>query len=310
MNDANTLLTVNVITYNHANFIGECLDSILSQKTTFGYIVRIFDDCSTDGTSEICKKYAENFPEKIKFYPHSKNNAVLNCKRSYENIETKYYMYIEGDDFCCDNSKFQLQVDFLENHPEYSFCSHNTKIIGARYKKMYMHKKGPFPSIEDLLMGVEDYWSPHISSKIVRSNCIDIDPVHPDVYMFDCNQTLSLLIKGKGYNINRVMTTYRVHNGGSFTKLNYREKIKRFAKASLEFNEYYDQKYDIIVYRNIAGMMFFYTGELFGDRREPKFFKHFKKVKSWKHYLIPFVVSDLINLPRDIKRYFFKKKDV
>ena len=71
------LLTVNVVTYNQALWISQCLESILAQQTNFGIVIRIFDDCSTDGTTEICQKYAEKYPEKIKFFPTQKTWDLL-----------------------------------------------------------------------------------------------------------------------------------------------------------------------------------------------------------------------------------------
>ena len=35
------------------------------QKTNFPYEILIHDDCSTDGTTEIVKEYAQGYPDKI-----------------------------------------------------------------------------------------------------------------------------------------------------------------------------------------------------------------------------------------------------
>ena len=48
--DAAPLVTVFVPAYNHARFIGECLDAILAQKTDFPVEVVVNDDASTDDT--------------------------------------------------------------------------------------------------------------------------------------------------------------------------------------------------------------------------------------------------------------------
>ena len=71
-------LTVNVITYNHEKYIKDCLDSILMQKTDFNFIIRIFDDASTDKTQEICKLYKEKYPDKIELYFAEKNLGMQN----------------------------------------------------------------------------------------------------------------------------------------------------------------------------------------------------------------------------------------
>lgn len=59
MKEADITISVIVLTYNHAKYIRQALDSILKQKTTFCYEILVGDDASTDGTSEIVKEYAE-----------------------------------------------------------------------------------------------------------------------------------------------------------------------------------------------------------------------------------------------------------
>ena len=109
------ILTVNIITYNHEKYIAKCLDSILSQKTEYEFIIRVFDDCSPDTTLKILSSYKEKYPTKVFVYPSEKNQGSLyNALRSYKNIETKYYMYIEGDDYVCSDEKLQEVIDRLK----------------------------------------------------------------------------------------------------------------------------------------------------------------------------------------------------
>ena len=49
------------ITYNHVNFIRDCLDGFIMQKTDFPFEVLIHDDASNDGTTDIVREYAEKY---------------------------------------------------------------------------------------------------------------------------------------------------------------------------------------------------------------------------------------------------------
>ena len=51
------VVSVCVITYNHCNYIRQCLDGILMQQVDFPIEIVINDDCSTDGTTEIIREY-------------------------------------------------------------------------------------------------------------------------------------------------------------------------------------------------------------------------------------------------------------
>ncbi len=48
------------------NFIEDCLEGILMQKTNFDIEVLIHDDASTDGTQDIIKSYQQKYPNIIK----------------------------------------------------------------------------------------------------------------------------------------------------------------------------------------------------------------------------------------------------
>ena len=124
------LVSIEIITYNHAPFIRQCIEGVLMQKTTFPYELVIGEDCSTDGTREIVLDYAQKYPEIIRVITSESNvGAFENEKRAYFACRGKYIAICEGDDYWTDPDKLQKQVDFLEEHPDYSMCCHASKII-------------------------------------------------------------------------------------------------------------------------------------------------------------------------------------
>lgn len=62
------LVTIYCLTYNHANFIRDALDSFLMQKTSFKVKVFVYDDSSTDGTDKILLNYAERYLDFFDIY--------------------------------------------------------------------------------------------------------------------------------------------------------------------------------------------------------------------------------------------------
>ena len=66
MNPVNPVVSVYCMTYNHENYIRDCLDGFLMQKTTFPFEVIVHDDASTDRTQEIIREYAEKYPDIIR----------------------------------------------------------------------------------------------------------------------------------------------------------------------------------------------------------------------------------------------------
>lgn len=127
------LISVCVITYQHAPYIKKCLDSILMQKINVPFEIIIGEDDSTDGTKKICAKYAQKFPHKIKLFLQSRKNVIYidgHPTGRYNFVETlksatgKYIAYIEGDDFWTDPYKLQKQFNVLEQHKDIISCHH------------------------------------------------------------------------------------------------------------------------------------------------------------------------------------------
>ncbi len=133
------LVSVCVQTYQHVNFIKDCLEGILMQKTTFDYEILLGEDESTDGTREICLEYAEKYPVKIRLFLHRRENVIkingnptgrFNLFYNFSKAFGKYIALCEGDDYWTDPYKLQKQVDFLEANSDYGLvCSNYHSII-------------------------------------------------------------------------------------------------------------------------------------------------------------------------------------
>ena len=133
------LLTVILLTYNHEKTIAKAFESILEQQTNFEFEIFVLEDCSTDKTADICRQYKQRYPNKIRLFLNEKNLGVTkNLKEGLLKIKTKYFAFLEGDDYWCNKYKLQKQVDALEKNPECMICGHNTL-----FKDMVNNKETP-----------------------------------------------------------------------------------------------------------------------------------------------------------------------
>lgn len=122
------LLSVCIITYNQVNFIRQAIASVLAQNVNCTWEIIVADDLSTDGTREIIIDFKRQFPDHIKLILQPKNvGPGKNWHMLVDAAAGKYISYLEGDDFWSDTNKLQIQVDFLEQHPCFVGCFHNTE---------------------------------------------------------------------------------------------------------------------------------------------------------------------------------------
>lgn len=114
------LVSICTRTYNLEKYISEALDSFLMQETDFPFEIVLDDDCSTDGTVDIIKKYMEKFPNLINANFLEKNIGVrMNFIKNLQRAKGKYIAPCDGDDYWSDPLHLQKHVDFLENNSEY-----------------------------------------------------------------------------------------------------------------------------------------------------------------------------------------------
>ena len=85
-------------TYNGKKYLGEQIDSFLSQTNSKWHLY-VHDDGSKDGTLELLNDYAAKYPEKITIldYP-SQGGALQNFMSLLEKVEADYYMFSDQDD--------------------------------------------------------------------------------------------------------------------------------------------------------------------------------------------------------------------
>ena len=152
------LLSVCLITYNHANYIAQAIEGVLMQEVNFSWELIIADDCSTDVTRDIILAYQKKYPEFIKLILQEKNvGAAQNWIELINYPQSKYIAYFEGDDHWVDSNKLQKQVDFLEANPNYAISFHRVYEIADGNEPLLSNLNTSFNeetyTIEDLAKG-------------------------------------------------------------------------------------------------------------------------------------------------------------
>lgn len=202
--------------YNHENFIKQAIEGVLMQQTNYCYRLFILDDCSTDGTFDMCKYYTDLFPSNISLYKNRVNIGAYKSGEVMRDIcfssNAKYLAFCEGDDYWTDKNKLQKQVDFLEANSEFTLCFHAVMILKDNKLVNDYITRAPeaITTINDLSKG---NYIQTVSS--VFRNCLqELPPWFTSLNAGDYPLHLLLAEQGKIYYFDEVMAVYRVHAKG------------------------------------------------------------------------------------------------
>lgn len=122
-------VSVCVVTYNQENYIAECLESIVTQKTNFKFEIIVGEDCSTDNTRKIVQEYSDKYPNIIVPILYEKNVGPFeNIKKVYSLARGKYIAHMDGDDLALPG-KLQKQFNILEKNLDCNVCTHDCSYI-------------------------------------------------------------------------------------------------------------------------------------------------------------------------------------
>ncbi len=253
-------LSVIFITYNHAKYVEKALMSVINQKTDFPFEVVVGDDCSTDGTQDILKRIASEHPE-VKLNLRSENTGgrpTLNVYETTKKCTGQYLAYLEGDDFWTDDHKLQKQVDFLEDHPEYTACTHSMKMVDEKDEEITDLETLSIGSLYDWSgdFTYEDYcysgkWPGHyasvVSRNIYKARKYDYTILYrASDFTDDALINLFLLMEGKIYRMDEVMSVWRYvkkSGAGNWNSIAMKRNIARddcyLSKTMMQWIEQY-----------------------------------------------------------------------
>lgn len=303
-------VTVCCITYNHAKYIRQCLDSLIEQKTNFSFEILIHDDASTDETTEIIKEYVSKYPEL--FIPifeeenqYSKGNRAILVQYMLPMARGKYIAVCEGDDFWCDPYKLQKQFDALQKYENCNMCTHRVEIIsenGDEYGAYIPQRNISCGEMDgktliDYVM-YEDTHLFHTSSMFFRKEAIEMELENIPAFMLvtaadDRVLFLFFALNGNIFYIYDCMSKYRIQCEGSWSKLNAQSKVqalqtdKELLQMISEFNEYTQGRFSDGVYahQTILSFRILQNERRFKELLDKRYTKLFKALgKKQKFY--------------------------
>ena len=235
------------------------MDGFVMQQTKFPFVAVIIDDASTDGEQEVIKAYVEEhfdhsqesgfreWETEDAFFTFARHKENKNChfvavylKRNLfkepekkdavvkDWFEAKYIALCEGDDYWTEPNKLQKQVDFLEEHEDYSMCFH-AAIVKNETSTRQITTCDTIEEKEYFTNDTFPGWVIPTASVVYRKKMIDKYPVlkheewikYGDIVLFlKCTHT------GKVWGMSETMSVYRMTNNGAVVSQNIDPKTQ------------------------------------------------------------------------------------
>ena len=253
MNKNTPLITIVVITYNSEKFVIETLESI--KKQTYKNIELIItDDCSTDSTVKICKKWIEkeNIHNTQLITSEINTGIASNCNRGFFAAKGQWIKIIAGDDTLLPDC-LEKFVKFVETHKDARICHAKVHCYKNKFKddcKLHDFKlpSSPFTRIRpnahaQLLMLV--LYNPIFAASVFIERQLFVEiggydeklPNHEDYPMW-----IKVTKKGYGiYFMDEYVANYRI-NSSSVVGTAIKTKLYGFYKENEKVYNIYLKK--------------------------------------------------------------------
>lgn len=305
MTDNKLIVSVCMITYNHAQFIEQAIEGVLIQETNFEFDLIISNDCSKDTSDSCIRNLIASHPKGnlVKYFNHISNIGMsLNADFALKECTGKYIALCEGDDYWTDPKKLQKQVDFLEANPDFSICFHNAEELFEDIDKpsfLYCNTaQKEVSTLEDLL--TNGNFIPTCSA-IFRSHFLKNFPTwFIKLGMGDWILHILNAQQGKIKYINEVMGVHRIHGGGIWSGSESVKNNIYVYEAYIKLAEHFSMDAQLLPIIHLKCRFFLQLiyREYIGKKEKKEAFRYFIKFISLNplRILKPIYLKDLIKI--------------
>lgn len=206
--DKKIVVSIILPTHNRAYLLESAVKTVIEQSFQ-NWELLVLDDLSTDNTEELMNDFSKN-DSRIHYIKLPVDNIPGITKYLNHGIKIakgKYIARIDDDDFWIDKEKLQIQVDFLDNNPDYVITGGGVIIVDENRKELYKYfKKETDEEIRRFILSSNPFL--HSTIMFRKEAAEKVGLYHDTVYAEDWDMWLRLGKVGKLYNFPRYFAEY------------------------------------------------------------------------------------------------------
>lgn len=234
MSNEQPLVSVCIASYNHAEYVGLAIESILAQ-TYKNYEIIVVDDGSSDNSLEILNSYAQKFSERVQVFTHEnrENRGIsITTNLAIEKSKGKYIALIGSDDIW-EKNKLSLQIEVLEQNPRVGVVYSKAKTIDSRGKVIGAIVGENFKKNRDQLAQIMAKDFIPAPTAVFRRECFDrLGGFDENLVCSDWEMWLRILAHWEMAFVDEPLVLYRVHRRntslGINVEIDYQRKLDVF----------------------------------------------------------------------------------
>lgn len=319
---ASPLVTIIIPTYNQAAYLEDAVRSALRQDYAKLEVI-VADDCSSDSTSEVVKKFAGD--RRLRYYRNKTNlGKTANYRRSlYELANGEWVLNLDGDDYLTDENYISVAMKQISRYQ-------NVVLFTAGVKSVWQ-KGFHFPHIHrlvkeqvclegiNLFLNWQRYKIPHLTSLYHRQTACRIGFYDVDISSTDWESLLRLVLHGNVILSERIAGVWRKHSNNLSQTMDFHQFTANitFITKPLEYarNNGYDKNLleawgknmtgtiirsqfnevwiNVMRKRSLAEMIQFMQTV---KKEKPEFVNNFLQLKNVARFFLYFLLTALTNL--------------
>jgi glycosyltransferase involved in cell wall biosynthesis len=281
----NIKVSICLVTYNQADFIKDCLQSIADQNCEFQYELIVSDDCSTDDTLSIIKEFSKK-NDFVKIIARRKNvGALANYIDVHRHALGEYVCHCDGDDIFLPG-KLGAQAALLDKFPELSMSVHAVNVINSDETIGDDINLPEFGTVVDLI----ERGTYFVNSSVMYRRSFRGD--YPEGFeAVDFYAHIKTAINGPIHLSKTTLGCYRKHIGGISSNPAYRDKIELSYDCAYQFA--IDEGIDETIVRTAQikrhltfAFSRYFSGDIDGFKKRIKLNAHEFKYASLLHKVL------------------------
>lgn len=230
-------VSIVMATYNRAPLIVHAIQSVREQ-TFDDWELIVTDDGSTDETPRVVQEWIAK-DGRIRYLRSEVNTGISkNYNRAFRQAQGVYIAMIDDDDQWSDAEKLEIQIKFLDSHPDYVGCGGGVIVVDDRGRECYRYLK---PETDEAIRARMLFSNPMANSTTLFRRALGEKVGWYDEtirYSGDRDFWLKIGLEGKLYNFPRYFSYYTMSEISTSIA-----KIRPHLKASFIVMQRYKAKY-------------------------------------------------------------------